>query len=238
MSPRSITSLLSQHGGHSLAELPPLFLAPALQFPLIRSSFQFSKFSTTHAVAAKKRDLSKQRGVSAIHRTGPRTRLSISKYLEKNPLPRPVLPAEQEQRPLNPDHGLWGFFYPDRKAIPTPEEDYAHGRSWTIQELRNKSWEDLHRLFWLCAKERNRIATAAYERARLSAGYGDYESENRMKTVKGTQSAIKHVLRERWHAWTEARQLYENDEMPVLESVMDSTLEEDTVHINESARSS
>ncbi|KAK2810737.1 54S ribosomal protein L4 mitochondrial [Emmonsiellopsis sp. PD_5] len=232
MSPRSITSLLSQHGGHSLAELPPLFLAPALQFPLIRSSFQCSKFSTSHAVAAKKRDLNKQRGVSAIHRTGPRTRLSISKYLEKNPLPRPVLPAEQEQRPLNPDHGLWGFFYPDRKAIPTPEEDYAHGRAWTIQELRNKSWEDLHRLFWLCAKERNRIATAAYERTRLAAGYGDYESEDRMKTVIATQSAIKHVLRERWDAWTDARQLYENDEIPVLGSVMEPTPGEDPFDVD------
>ncbi len=39
--------------------------------------------------------------------------------------------------------------------------------------------EDLHTLWWECCKERNRIATEAYERNRLEAGYGDYESKRR-----------------------------------------------------------
>lgn len=59
----------------------------------------------------------------------------------------------------------------------------AIGRSWTIQELREKSWDDLHSLWWVCMKERNRIATSNAERDRLKAGYGLWEAENRDRTV-------------------------------------------------------
>lgn len=57
------------------------------------------------------------------------------------------------------------------------------GRSWAITELRDKSWDDLHKLWWVCIKERNRIATSNMERDRLKAGYGEHEAESRDKTV-------------------------------------------------------
>lgn len=50
------------------------------------------------------------------------------------------------------------------------------------------------------------MATEAYERQRIKAGYGDYEAEQRDKTIKDTMKAIRHTLIERWYAWENARQ--------------------------------
>lgn len=66
-----------------------------------------------------------------------------------------------------------------------PEEDFAHGRAWTHAELSYKSFEDLHGLFWVCVKERNRISTSKKERDRVHAGYGEYESGGRKAQVCG-----------------------------------------------------
>ncbi|EEP77415.1 conserved hypothetical protein [Uncinocarpus reesii 1704] len=215
MASKSILSFMYQQGGSSLVELPPAFLAPALYCPKITFKSQRSHFSCSSTPCA--RDRSRHRGVSAIHRTGPKQALPVSKF----DLPKPIPATQHEKRPVNPEHGLWGFFGQDKQTIPTPEDEYAHGRAWTIQELRQKSWDDLHCLWWVTVRERNRIATSSYERKRLAAGYGDFESENRDKTVRTTQHAIKHVLRERWYAWNEARDLYNSGYRPSQEQVLE-----------------
>lgn len=121
--------------------------------------------------------------------------------LERNsvahlPLPKPVLdPARRTQVETDPDHGLWEFFPPNKSLMATPAELKAHGRSWKVQELRAKDWDDLHRLWWVCIKERNRLYTYANERKRLGGMYGDYESEGRMKQVSVTGMASGgHIL--------------------------------------------
>ncbi|KAJ5087617.1 54S ribosomal protein L4 [Penicillium angulare] len=216
---RPVVTRLAQYGGQALAELPPPYLAPSLHFTMTRT--QSSNFSTTPVVAGRGRDLNRTRGVSAIHRTGPRFKLNVSKY----PLPKPVAPGSLPARNNNPEHGLWGFFPPSREALSTPEFDLEFGRSWAITELRDKSWEDIHSLWWVCVKERNRIATTNVERERLKAGYGDHEAGKRDQAVFVTMQNIKHVLRERWHAWEEAQRLYDQGSRPAYEEVdyMEST---------------
>lgn len=47
------------------------------------------------------------------------------------PLPKPVLdPKRRSKIQVDPNHGLWGFFNRERKALSTPDEDNAHGTDY------------------------------------------------------------------------------------------------------------
>ncbi|OWO98915.1 hypothetical protein B2J93_7002 [Marssonina coronariae] len=181
----------------------PVFLLPCLVGPVQ----QTVSFSSTPS-SLYPRDMNRQRGVSSIRRTGLRQPLSVS----KTELPKPILdPKKRSKVKVDPDHGLWQFFHSKDKPMNTPEEEAAHGRSWSAEELRHKSWEDLHALWWICAKERNVIVTESAERERLEAGYGGAESIERDRTVRWTQRAIKQVLTERYYSWREAEIIAQSD---------------------------
>lgn len=103
---------------------PPAFLAPSLA-PIKppHSTPQTVLFSTT-PTPSYPRDYNRNRGVSALRRTGPRQPLSVS----KEPLPQPVLdPKKRDAVKVDENHGLWGFFNSEKKVLSTPEEDHAHG---------------------------------------------------------------------------------------------------------------
>ncbi|KAJ6099995.1 hypothetical protein N7467_001530 [Penicillium canescens] len=206
-----VPRIASRLGGMARAELPPPYLAPSLHLPVTLSPVQSSSFSSTASVAAnRRRDKSKHRGVSAIHRTGPRTPFAVSRW----ELPKPVSPEDMVAREQTPNHGLWGFFPPNREALSTPEYDHSFGRPWSIQELRERSWEDLHGLWHVCVRERNRIMTSDMERIRLKPGYGEYESGQRDAAILSTMKNMKHVLRERWYAYEDAKRMFESGYRP------------------------
>lgn len=132
-------------------------------------------FSTTAPQSArnrpsKTRDNNRFRGVSPLRRTGLREPVSVSN--EPLPRPRDELPTIN----VDPNHGLYGFFRGQQKLMHTPSEDRSHGRAWTVEELRRKDWDDLHKLWWVCIRERNVIATADRERKRANLGFGASES--------------------------------------------------------------
>ncbi|KAF2719494.1 MRP-L47-domain-containing protein [Polychaeton citri CBS 116435] len=183
---------------------PPSFLLPAFRHG------QTATFSTSEAQQARK-DGNPKRGMSALYRRG----LGKKQRLSVNPakLPQPRLdPQLRSEVRVDEDHGLWDFFNKQRDAMMPVESLHLHGRGWTVAELRLKDWEDLHRLWWVCIKERNRLNTFISELQRTQAGYGQNEAEERLKDVKKTQIAIRHVLTERWYAWENARAVAMDDE--------------------------
>lgn len=96
------------------------------------------------------------------------------------------LPKPRDFKPtikVDEKHGLWGFFPEPKKLVWTPNETERHGRAWTVEELRRKSWEDLHALWWVCCKERNMIATSRTELIRAKLGFGEAEFDQRDEEV-------------------------------------------------------
>lgn len=176
--------------------LPPAFLLP---------SFYGGQTRAFHETQShQKRETNRNRGLSALRRSGLRKGQTLSVKLEN--IPKPVLNREERsQIQVDPDHGLWKFFNSERTSIATPEYNNAFGRAWAVEELRAKSWEDLHKLWWVCTYERNRISTEERERVRVDAGYGEAEAQARAEEIGLTMRAIKHTLTERWYAWQNAR---------------------------------
>ncbi|OLL21721.1 54S ribosomal protein L4, mitochondrial [Neolecta irregularis DAH-3] len=123
----------------------------------------------------------------------------------RRPLPTPAF-LEQPKKEDDPDHPLWGFFW-DKKALISPQGLDQCGRPWTAAELREKSFQDLHNLWYICLKELNRISSQFHERKRIAIVVGEEHLRSRKSKVKCTMQRIKHVLTERHNAWREARHL-------------------------------
>ena len=70
------------------------------------------------------------------------------------------------------------------------------GRAWTAADLRRKSFDDLHKLWYVLYKERNLILTARQKLRRNQLPVTKLD-ENRYQKVKDSMAAIKMVLGER-----------------------------------------
>ncbi|KAF2637558.1 50S ribosomal protein-like protein L4 [Massarina eburnea CBS 473.64] len=155
-------------------------------------------------------DNNKNRGNSVVRGTGLRKRQVLSiRFNEDQKIPTPTQRESVVQG--DPNHGLWEFFK-NKQLLATPVQESQHGRAWTVNELRSRDWETLQQLWWVCVKERNRLATEKIERDRLDAGYGDAENEFRDKVVQETMKAIVDTLVERNQAYSEAYELARNDD--------------------------
>lgn len=90
-----------------------------------------------------------------------------------------------------------------RDFMDTQHADHAtYGRAWLARELRNKSFDDLHKLWVICLKERNMLLTKL-RWARTQENKSKVLDQDKDKIIerytmtKKTMSRIKQVLSER-----------------------------------------
>lgn len=99
--------------------------------------------------------------------------------------------------------GLEEFFERGQRLPNTKEPT---GRAWEASELRQKSWEDLQKLWYVTLKERNLLASQVEEGNRLSIPEQFFSNKGRIIKCKKTMARIKTVLGERQKAWEKAQQ--------------------------------
>lgn len=163
-----------------------------------------------------------QRGISTTAKVSARTKFTRPK--PKPPKRQNVrLPTQtthhdntlRVQPPIPPtaaniqspdDHPLWQFFA-DKKFMRSPEELDVHSRPWDIPELRRKSFEDLHSLWYTCLKERNILARENHLLRNAVGGQQEFY-EQVADRVRTTMWRIRHVLSEREWAFHNAQETF------------------------------
>ncbi|KAJ1426052.1 mitochondrial 39-S ribosomal protein L47 (MRP-L47)-domain-containing protein [Ochromonadaceae sp. CCMP2298] len=76
------------------------------------------------------------------------------------------------------------------------KEVVSTGRAWTVADLRRKSFDDLHKLWYVLYKERNVLLTQKHKLKRTQRPTILVE-EHRYFKVKRSMGGIKHVMKER-----------------------------------------
>ncbi|CAK7348561.1 unnamed protein product [Dovyalis caffra] len=87
---------------------------------------------------------------------------------------------------------LEDFFEADRSL--DEDKPIVYGRSWKASELRLKSWDSLHKLWYVLLKEKNMLMT---QRQMLHAQNLRFPNPERLPKVRKSMCRIKHVLTER-----------------------------------------
>lgn len=127
-------------------------------------------------------------------------------FVKSLKLKAPIAPA-LDNITVPESHPLWQFFCKEKKIVRDQRDFDGSSRAWSVAELRRKSFEDLHALWYVCLKERNvllkeeRVTT----RMHFENQNGGYRSEH--DRVGETMVAIRHVLAERYRAFEEVQQV-------------------------------
>jgi hypothetical protein len=94
-------------------------------------------------------------------------------------------------------------FFEQGKALPKwdRESKPVYGRSWKASELRGKSFEDLHKLWYIILRERNVLSTQKAEAKRQGVVW---MGEHRDVKCRQSMSRIRHVLINRVQVYRKA----------------------------------
>ncbi|GAA5864075.1 hypothetical protein JCM8547_005127 [Rhodosporidiobolus lusitaniae] len=166
--------------------------------PSLFSSIRLFSSSPLTAAAAS--------GRSAAYRPK-RDQTSYGLHGHSGKLPRSQWPKRDETNTDN--HPLWRFFHESKEPLEVPDKrvDYS-GRSWTSFELRRKSFEELHQLWYVLLRERNVLLTQREEARRVRIDLGGFGAvPDKLRLCQKSMARIKQVLSERRHAALQAAEI-------------------------------
>ncbi|KAI9009664.1 mitochondrial 39-S ribosomal protein L47 (MRP-L47)-domain-containing protein [Gaertneriomyces semiglobifer] len=120
-------------------------------------------------------------------------------------------------------------FFENEKGWAWRENHLHTGRAWQAAELRSKSFDDLHKLWWVCLKEKNKLYSQKTEAARFRLFFPHkarveevafllscWTVTLRLLTphtqLKLTMKRIKLVLWERRTEWMRAQEVLKREE--------------------------
>lgn len=105
------------------------------------------------------------------------------------------IPPTKDNIQCSESHPLWQFFH-DKQFIRSSDQLDLTSRAWSIPELRRKSFNDLHSLWYNCLIERNRLAREIHLiRAGLHTEIDSFVTVD--ERIRTTMWRIRHVLSER-----------------------------------------
>ncbi|KAJ7600711.1 mitochondrial 39-S ribosomal protein L47 (MRP-L47)-domain-containing protein [Mycena floridula] len=140
----------------------------------------------------------------------------------QNPPPKLVV-TRPGRVPTREDHGLYAFFRKkldpalvgEEKYETLPQDNHKGNdnprRAWQTRELRLKSFQDLHTLWYVLLRERNLLATQRIEAGRASVADALSPEDNHL--VMKSMERLKAVLNERRLAYEGAVKLAEAEQL-------------------------
>jgi len=117
------------------------------------------------------------------------------------------------------------------EVMETPESYHVlSGRPWFASELRQKSFKDLHTLWYVCLREKNLLATQREEVRRMGATHSELQvSSAKVRNCQKTMARIKAVLNERRLAYVGAVELAEKERHAVTDQHNEFSSEDQAV---------
>ncbi|GAA6059567.1 hypothetical protein JCM10212_000623 [Sporobolomyces blumeae] len=175
----------------SLTHATPLASSSRLASPIVTRPFSSTCTSLAQSTAHRpKRD--------------PTTYGTYSKVQRKN------WPKKEETD--TDAHPLWRFFHnKESLEVPDKRHDYS-SRSWTSFELRRKSFEELHTLWYVLLRERNVLLTQREEARRLRIDLTGFSAvPDKLRMCQKSMARLKQTISERRHAALEAAEILRNE---------------------------